>query len=162
MFTLPTFLPFSEAARKYGMEEAHLRQLIEKGKIRAGVVAGEMVVSEEEVQKRAEQEQGSGIKKENLPEYQKHAHLQGVGIGIAEAARKYDIPTTTLFQWVQRGVISRIGREGQKVLLNEQDVAYCWEIYQKVGVKGRRLFNKNGTPYEPKTARKIYKRIAAQ
>ena len=162
MAALPVFIPLSEAARKYGLEEAHLRQMVERGKIRAAMVAGEMVVSEEQVKERAEKENGTGKKKEDLLEYQKHAHLQGVGIGIAEAARKYDIPTTTLFQWVQRGVISRIGREGQKVLLNEQDVAYCWEIYQKVGVKGRRLFNKNGTPYEPKTARKIYKRIAAQ
>ncbi len=29
MAALPTFLPVSEAARKYGLEEAHLRQLIE-------------------------------------------------------------------------------------------------------------------------------------
>jgi transposase-like protein len=157
MVALPTLIPLSEAARKYGLEEAYLRSLVEKGKIRAGIFPGsdEVLVSEEEVRKRAEQEQGSGMKKEDLPEYQKHAHLQGIGIGIAEAARKYDIPTTTLFQWVQRGLISRIGREGQKVLLNEQDVAYCWEIYQKVGAKGRRIFNKNGTPYEPKTKKRI-------
>ncbi len=80
MVTLPTFLPVSEAARKYGLEEAHLRALIEKGKIRAGVVAGEMIVSEEEVQKRAERERDPGTRKEDLPEYQKHSSKKGVGI----------------------------------------------------------------------------------
>ncbi|GAP06189.1 hypothetical protein ATHL_01035, partial [Anaerolinea thermolimosa] len=39
MVTLPTFLPVPEAARKYGLDEARLRALIEKGKIRAGVIA---------------------------------------------------------------------------------------------------------------------------
>ena len=34
MVTLPTFLPLSEAARKYGMEEARLRTLIETGAAR--------------------------------------------------------------------------------------------------------------------------------
>ncbi|MEW6180986.1 MAG: hypothetical protein AB1522_13785 [Chloroflexota bacterium] len=75
MVTLPTFLPVAEAARKYGMEEARLRALIEKGKIRAGVIAGEMVVSEEEVRGEAIQEKG--LRKEDLPEYQKHVHLRG-------------------------------------------------------------------------------------
>ncbi len=40
MAALPTFLPLSEAARKYGLDEARLRAMIEKGKIRAGVIAG--------------------------------------------------------------------------------------------------------------------------
>ena len=152
MVTLPTFLPLSEAARKYGMEETRLRTLIEKGKIRAGVVAGEMVVSEEEVQKRAEQEQGSGIKKEDLPEYQKHVHLQGVGIGIAEAARKYNLAFSTVQNWVKVGYVKKIKQEGQKILIDEADVAYCNEVYRsRGGTRGRWLFKPDGTPYKPKT-----------
>ncbi|KPL82162.1 hypothetical protein SE15_13870 [Thermanaerothrix daxensis] len=67
MAALPTFLPVSEAARKYGLDEAHLRRLIERGKIRAGVVAGEMVVSEDEV--RVEAIEQKGLRKEDLPKY---------------------------------------------------------------------------------------------
>jgi hypothetical protein len=148
MFTLPTFLPLSEAARKYGMEEAHLRTLIEKGKIRAGVVAGEMVVSEEEVRGEAIQEKG--LRKEDLPEYQKNAHLRGIGIGINEAAKEFQIPYVTIYQWMSSGVIKKLGRQGQKVLLDKADVAYCAEIYRKKGVKGRKLFNPDGTPYKSK------------
>ncbi len=148
MVTLPTFLPVAEAARKYGMEEARLRALIEKGKIRAGVVAGEMVVSEDEVRGEAIQEKG--LRKEDLPEYQKHAHLRGQGIGINEAAKEYRVPYITLYQWMSSGIIHKIGREGQKVLLDKADVAYCAEIYRQRGIKGRKLFNSDGTPYKPK------------
>ncbi|WP_322793752.1 hypothetical protein [Bellilinea sp.] len=145
MVTLPTFLPLSEAARKYGLEEDRLRALIEKGKIRAGVIAGEMVVSEDEVRNQAV------IRKEDLPEYKKHAHLKGVPIWILKAAEKYRVPFSTLRGWVTKGYIKVIGSEGKKVLLNEQDVAYCAEIYHQRKGQGKWLFDENGLPYKPKT-----------
>jgi hypothetical protein len=83
MVALPVFIPLSEAARKYGLEEARLRALIEKGKIRAGIAMGEVVVSEEEV--RGEAVEAKGLRKEDLPEYQKHAHLKGVPIWIRKS-----------------------------------------------------------------------------
>jgi len=169
MVALPTFLPLSEAARKYGLDEARLRELVEKGKIRAGVLPGsdEVLVSEEEVQKRvereiqkkAEQEQGSGVRKEDLPEYQMNAHLQGIGIGIAEAARKYQLPFSTVQNWVKVGYVKRIGEDGQKVLIDEADVAYCNLVYRsKGGKRGKWLFKADGTPYEAKTGAKIQRR----
>jgi len=149
MVTLPTFLPLSEAARKYGMEEARLRTLIEKGKIRAGVVAGEMVVSEEEVRGEAIQEKG--LRKEDLPEYQMYAHLKGNSIWISEASRQYRVPHQTVVRWVKAGYIKQLGVQGNKVLIDEADIAYCSEIYRKRGRQGRILFNEDGTPYKPKT-----------
>jgi predicted site-specific integrase-resolvase len=159
MTTLPILIPISEAARKYGLEEARLRQLVEKGKIRAGIVAGEMVVSEEEVQKRvereiqktAEREQGSGVRKEDLPEYQKYAHLRGKPIWIRKAEEIYGIPNQTLWRWMKAGIITCLGKSGNKVLMDEADVAYCNEIYKQRGKQGRILFNPDGTPYKPKT-----------
>ncbi|MFZ6019427.1 MAG: hypothetical protein ACOYXO_07420 [Chloroflexota bacterium] len=56
MVTLPTLIPLSKAARKYRLEEACLRQLVERGKNRAAMVTGEMVVSEDEVKERASSE----------------------------------------------------------------------------------------------------------
>ena len=141
MFTLPTFLPFSEAARKYGMEEAHLRQLIEKGKIRAGVVAGEMVVSEEELRETVV------TRKEDLPEYSEFKHLEGIPISISEAEGKYGVPNPTIVRWVQRGFIRVIGTEGRKKLINERDIAYCANVYKKNQGQGKWIFSKNGTPY---------------
>jgi len=146
MVALPTFLPVSEAARKYGLEEARLRQLVETGKIRAGFAMGEMVVNEDEV--RGEAVEQKGLRKEDLPEYQMHAHWMGIGIGINEAAKEYRIPYVTIYQWMNSGIIRKLGREGQKVLLDRADVAYCSEIYHKKGVKGRKLFNSDGTPYK--------------
>jgi len=148
MASLPVFIPLSEAARKYGLEEARLRALIEKGKIRAGIAMGEVVVSEEEV--RGEAVEAKGLRKEDLPEYQKNAHLRGIGIGINEAAKEFQIPYVTIYQWMSSGVIKKLGRQGQKVLLDKADVAYCAEIYRKKGVKGRKLFNPDGTPYKSK------------
>ncbi len=149
MVTLPVFLPLPEAARKYGLDEAHLRTLIEKGKIRAGVVAGEMVVNEEEV--RGEAIEQRGLRKEDLPEYQMHADLKGKPIWIAKAARDYQIPHPTILRWVKAGYIKQLGLSGNKVLVDEADVAYCSEIYKKRGKQGRILFNSDGTPYKPKT-----------
>jgi len=149
MVTLPTLVPISEVPRKYGLEEAYLRQMVEKGKIRAAMVAGEIVVSEDEVKERAEREYTTGEKKEDLLEYQKNAHLQG--IGIAESARKYNLAFSTVQNWVKVGYVKKIRQEGQKILIDEADVAYCNEIYRsRGGTRGRWLFKSDGTPYEPK------------
>ncbi|GAP05218.1 hypothetical protein ATHL_00047 [Anaerolinea thermolimosa] len=153
MVTLPTFLPVSEAARKYGLDEARLRALIEKGKIRAGVIAGEMVVNEDEVRGEAIQEKG--LRKEDLPEWKKYAYLNNVEIGLSEAATKYNIPQVTLFRWYKKGIITEIRRAvvsgGEKIFLNEQDVAYCAEIYKQRKGQGKWLFDSKGLPYKPKT-----------
>ncbi len=150
MVALPTLIPLSEAARKYGLDEARLRDLVEKGKIRAGIFPGsdEVLVSEDEVRGEAIQEKG--LRKEDLPEYQKHAHFRGIGIGINQAAKEFRVPYVTLYQWMESGIVRKIGRQGQKVLIDKADVAYCAEIYHQRGVKGRKLFNSDGTPYKPK------------
>ena len=145
MAALPNFLPVDEAARKYGLDLSRLHSLIEAGKIRAGIIAGETIVSEDEVRDEAVEQKVLG--KEDLPEYQKYAYLMGVGVGINQAAKKYGIAYTTLYQWYQRGLIKKIGQEGQKVLLDEQDVAYCVEMYRKNGSKGKRIFNSSGVLY---------------
>ncbi len=153
MLTLPTFLPLSEAARKYGLDETRLRQLIEAGKIRAGTVTGEVVVSEEEVRSEAIQEKG--LRKEDLPEYQIHAHLRGHSIGFTEALGRYNINLSTLYRWYKKGFIRETKREkglgGEKIFLDEADVAYCVEVYRRRGGQGKRVFNREGMPYKPKT-----------
>jgi hypothetical protein len=69
------------------------RAMINSGKIKGGLLPdGVMVVSEDTLPKR----------KEDLPEYKKHAHLSGVGIGMGEASRKYNIPTPTISHWTKK------------------------------------------------------------
>jgi len=89
--------------------------------------------------------------KEDRPEWQKVKHLQGVGIHLSEAARKYSIALSTISRWVKRGLISVLGYDGNKTILDEADVAYLNEIYKSRGGRGRRVFGDDGLPYIPKT-----------
>jgi hypothetical protein len=84
-------------------------------------------------------------------EYQKHVHLNGVAITLSEASRKYDLPLTTVHNWVRTGLIEIIGKEKNRILLNESDVAYCSEVRKNNPGQGKWLFNPDGTPYTPKT-----------
>jgi predicted site-specific integrase-resolvase len=144
--TLDRLLPLPEAARKFGLAEVKLRALIDKGTIRAGQLpTGEILVSEKDASAQ------KPTPKEELPEYQKYAHLKGVSIWLSEAARTYRIPLVTISQWVKKGVIKSLGMEGNKVLLDGADVAYCAEIYHRREGQGKWLFNRDGTPYKPKT-----------
>ncbi len=157
---LPQLLPLEEAATQTGLDVDTLRNLVEQGKVMAGTLpGGEIAVAVQEgkvvemVETNGSQEQ-QPRRKEDLPEYQAVAHLKGHPIWISEAARKYGIPNPTLVRWVKRGWIQRLGREKNRVLIDEADVAFCATIYhQRGGKQGRRLFDKNGLPYVPKTRR---------
>ena len=140
--TLPIYIPLKDAARKYGLSMRELRKLAESDKIAAATLPdGDVIVNEIELK--------SPLKKEDLPEYKMHAHLKGEEIGMNEAARKYKIGTVTIYGWVKKGIISIIRREGQKVLINEADVAYCAEVYHsRGGSQGKRIFDRNGLPYK--------------
>ncbi|MBT7071523.1 MAG: hypothetical protein HN855_06265 [Anaerolineae bacterium] len=142
---LPAYMPIADAADKYGYDLDELKKMAQSGKINAAVLpGGDVVVSEDSVKEKT--------RKEDLPEFKQFSLLAGNSIWLSEAERKYDVSTPTLSRWVKAGYISRIGLEGNRVLLNEQDVAYCAEIYKKRGGQGKRIFAEDGTPYKPKTA----------
>ncbi len=139
------YLPLAEAAKLAGVSEEALLEHIRQGTVHAVRVDGIIAVRQEDAQRLTPKEQ--------LPEYRKHAHLKGVGIGINEAAKKYGVPFSTLHGWMERGYIARLGREGRKVLLDEGDVAYCAEVYRRRGRPGRWIFDQDGRPYARKTVR---------
>ncbi len=146
--SLPELLPLAKAAEKFGVSEFELRAQIEAGTILAGILPnGEIVVSMSNGNKSPIE---SSVPKEQLPEYEKHSHLRGVGIGISDAARMYALNRTTVIKWVQAGYIRNLGQDGQKVLIDQADVAYCAEIYHQRGGVGKWLFNPDGTPYKLK------------
>jgi hypothetical protein len=158
------FITLPEAARILGVPETRLRSLVTEGRMKAIEVNGEFAVSEASVNKqqkpagtdirKAKRQpitlpSDSGVLKEDLPEYKKYSHLNGVCIWLAEAGRKYNIPHQTIMRWVQKKFILILGKDSNKLLLNEQDVAYCAEIYRNAN--GRKwLFNIDGTPYKPR------------
>jgi hypothetical protein len=48
-----------------------------------------------------------------------------------------------------------LGMDGNKILLDEADVAYCKSIYERMGGgQGKRIFNGDGTPFTPKPPRR--------
>lgn len=84
---------------------------------------------------------------EDTPEFQLFKKLKGKGIGIAEAARKYNVTQASVTRWKQRGFIPVIGHDGpQKILVDQAHVAYCAYVYHLSPGKGKWVFNKNGTP----------------
>jgi hypothetical protein len=156
MAALPTFISTAEATHQLGVSEARLRRMIEAGKIKAAILSGETVVSEASVRKFHKQQpisQPSGLRKEDLPEYRKFMQLRGISIWGRKAQEKYGIPAQTIATWAQKGFIKQIGNDKNKVLLDEQDVAFCAEIYQSHRGQGKWLFNADGTPYIPRSER---------
>lgn len=143
--SLLKLLPLAVAAEKIGVSEDELRTQIEVGTIQAGILPnGEIVVSENTLPT-------PPTPKEQLPEYKKHKHLKGVSIWISEAGRKYDVSTQTISQWASAGYIKKLGMDGNRVLVDEADMAYCAEIYHQRKGQGKWLFNRDGTPYRPRT-----------
>ena len=142
---LDRFITLSEAAQRMRTSVKETRSMIKSGKIKGGLLSdGAMVVNEDTLPKRQEK------RKEDLFEYKKHANLKGMGISINEASRNFGIPSGTITRWMQSGIIKKLGNDGYRTLIDKADIAYCAEIYRHQGGQGKRLFNKDGTPYKTK------------
>jgi hypothetical protein len=151
MAALPTYLPLAEAARKYGLDESRIRALVESGAIKAAMIGETIVVSESDAQGG-----GNPLRKEDLPEYKAVKHLKGTGIGVGEASEKYGVGFSTIFRWYQKGLIDEVERVtvqgGEKIFLDECDVAYCVAIYRKIGGRAAEYLIKMGFPTSLKLA----------
>ena len=151
----PKYINLSTAASVLGVSIADLDQMILAGIIKAVEIDGEVIVSKISVfsfQKGRKVQPISiptgELKKKELPEYKKFSHLAGKIIWLSEAARKYAINYQNIQRWVSKGYIQVLGTEKNRVLLDEQDVAYCVDIYRQAREKGYRwIFYSDGTPY---------------
>jgi hypothetical protein len=151
-----TYLSLEEAARKYGVKEKVLTQLIADGMVQARTTpSGEILVVADKNGTRQEPQ----TKEEIIAK--KYAHLKGEKISVSEASRKYSkihgitISHPNFSRWAKAGYIQVIKR-GYRLQMNEADVAYCAEVYarkykeynaQMVGV---RIFDEDGNPYQVK------------
>ena len=143
--TLPSYISLNEAGRRLGLNPIHLQDLIRVGTLKAARIKGETVVDEEKVDEIATQP-----KKEDLKEYKQFAHLAGEEVSVSDASKKYGVPQPTLGSWAKLGYIKRLNDDGYRVYLNEQDVAYCASVYEDRKGQGKRVFNRDGTPYQSK------------
>jgi hypothetical protein len=82
-----------------------------------------------------------------------------VVVAASEAARKYGVPSNTLYKWVLRGCIAVIGEErgdeGRPGKVLKPEVAYCATIYKVRKPFGARapLLDSDGKPYLLKNPR---------
>jgi hypothetical protein len=90
MAALRKFISLPEAAKKIHASINDLRPLIEKGKIKAATINGEIFVDALTLPKKI-------VKKQDVPEYKRFEKFQGVAISIGQAARDYNIPHPTGF-----------------------------------------------------------------
>ena len=143
---LPQYIPLAEALRRFRISEEALKEAISSGRIRTATIGEEVAVAEQDVRELAKGQEVVVVRREDFE------HLRGNRLGIAEAARKYGMSQPTLSRWVRKGYIKKIGQEGQKILVDEADVAYAVTIYRlKGGRQGMRIFDERGRPYVPRS-----------
>jgi len=144
---IPTYLPLPEAARRYDLPENLLTQLIQAGKIDAvRLVSGEVLVpANNDTQKIRSKEQIIGKKFKDLIDQP---------ITITEASEKYNIPGSTIREWIPLEYVHIINSGGYPMKLDESEIAYCAEVYHERKASGIRsgapLLDENGLPYELK------------
>lgn len=166
--TLPSILPLDDAAQALGVDAETLLRMVQSGRIIAfrdpngevfipmndgqpllssvpamnmngnGKRHAEGTQEPEDINARLRQ-----IKREDF------AHLEGVEIGLSEAAREYGISPQTLHKWVKRGYIRVLRHRGRRKFVDKSDVAFCVAIYNVRKPFGSRapLLAEDGSPY---------------
>lgn len=146
---IPTYLPLTEAAKKYDLSETVLIQQIQAGKIEAvKLPTGELLVAAES--------NGHELKTREEIIAEKFAHLRGQMISGHAAQEKYGVHHTNLIRWARAGYIGILREEKQLIEMDEAGVAYCAYTYHKKKkdyggkIAGVKIFDKTGNPYEVK------------
>jgi hypothetical protein len=154
---IPTYLPFDQAARRYGLSPNLLTQQIQAGKIAAvKLPSGELLVA-------ADNTNGQDYQTKDEIIAAHFAHLRGQTINAYQAQQKYGIRYQNFIKWARTGYINILREEDRLFEMDEADVAYCAYVYRKKEeeykgrIAGVRIFNDDGNPYQLK-----YPDLAAQ
>jgi len=140
-YQLDLFITPEQAGQQLALDLDSVFGLADEGKLRAAVMTdGSIGISQQSVNEL--------LPKEALPEYRENEELRRTPISINEAGRKYQLNTSTLTRWMQRGLIRRLGKDGRKTLLDEADVAYCARVYLQNSGQGKWVFDRAGRPYK--------------
>lgn len=140
-------MPLSAAAKRMGLSEKALTQLVEAGKIQAvQTPSGELLVAADNGQYQTKEEIIT-----------KHfAHLRGKPITPYDAQKKYDIHRSNFTRWAGAGYIKILQQSSRLVKLDAADTAYCAYIYHRKKeeyggrISGAKIFDNNGNPYRVK------------
>ncbi len=132
--TLPTYIPFREAAARYGLSEATLRLAVEKGIIRAVRLLGEEIaVADEDVAVIAAQQEA----REEGDEL----------VSISEAARRLGINSGIVWWWYKHGWLPALGRgPNRAIFVSFKRAKELASLREKRGKRGRRLIPKKKEP----------------
>ncbi len=123
-----------DAAEKYNVEPERLQELVDQGEVRSGMLGDELIVLEDDVR--------TYVAERDVTREQ-FKHLEGVEIGVNQAAVKYRFTGVTISDWVKRGKIRLIRQQGNRKLINEADVAYARALADIKGMRsGRPLFGR--------------------
>jgi predicted site-specific integrase-resolvase len=147
---VPTYLPLSDAARKFSLSEKALTQLVKTGKIEAvQLPSGELLVA-------AEYNGGKPLTKQEIIS-ERFSHLRGKTINAYAAQKEYGIRYQNFIKWARSGYIEIIHEdEGRLVEMDAADVAYCAYMYKRKkaeydgNIAGVRIFDDDGNPYRLK------------
>ncbi|MFB0537548.1 MAG: hypothetical protein ACETWR_21495 [Anaerolineae bacterium] len=131
---MKVYKTLQDAAEQYNVEPEKLRELIDQGDLRAGMLGDELIVLEADVLTYVADRDVSR---------EQFKHLDGVEIGINQAAIKYGFSTVVISDWVKRGKVRFIRKQGNRKLINEADVAYARALADIKGLRsGRPLFGR--------------------
>jgi predicted site-specific integrase-resolvase len=131
---MKVYKTLQDAAKQYNVEPAKLRELIDQGDIRAGMLGDELIILEDDVLTYVAERD---VSREQFKD------LDGVEIGINQAAIKYGFSTVVISDWVKRGKVRFIRKQGNRKLVNEADVAYARALAEIKGLRsGRPLFGR--------------------
>ena len=121
---MDSYLPITEAAKKVNLSTKDLNQLALLGKIKSVMMKGQILLRESDVMA--------------LQPEENYSDLSGKPISIGEASRRYQINQQTISRWKDKGYIKVIGKEKNRILLNEADIARMADWYHSRPGKGRR------------------------
>ena len=113
---LPTYIPLTEAARRYRLDRTALTRLVEAGRIRAVKINGSVAVAQEDI---------------DLATIQIDERLRGKPIRVTEAAEKYGVSHANLSRWADAGYIRVLQRRPRLLELDEADVKLAAEIFKR-------------------------------
>jgi len=150
------FLTPEEAAEQTGFSAAELLKRAEAGKILSGMFEDTLriAVTQDgqvvEIAPTPQDDHGDDINA-RLSQIRREdfAHLEGIEVGMSEAAREFGVPYQVLQRWIRRGYIKVLRQKGRYKFLDKGDVAFCVAVYRARKPFGSRapLLDENGNPY---------------
>lgn len=121
---MESYLPIYEAANITRRTVFDLKELAENGKIKSVMLNNDILLRVSDVMA--------------MQPTEDYSDLEGQPIGIGEAARKYHIHQQTISRWKDKGLVRVISQVGQKIMINEADIARMAKYYLSRPGRGRR------------------------